>query len=309
MRSKSVIAKVGLASASALTRAVIATACTAFAFILSTPSHARDIGALGGAGGTEFRQNCRPGDVLTGFSIKSGKALDSFDALCWPLNPERTGWSQTPGAGYWLGKLGGSGGELESLSCGPNYALRHLHVYVDGFDIVNHIRVTCQALNSGDSYNVVPPKIGGVAVKDARFSCGEGEWATGVYGRYGALIDQLGLQCEKLVVETPPSQAEPPILGGAAPGGKVITKIPGDVTADPTPAAPPPPPVTPTCTIKKDSDIYAAPGGAKIGFLAANTPGVTLLGRQGTDWFNLKWPAGQGWGFSGPGYPDAIACP
>ncbi len=61
--------------------------------------------------------------------------------------------------------------------------------------------------------------------------------------------------------------------------------------------------------MKKPGTVYAKPGGDAIGELAAPTEGVTLLGKEGTDWFHVKWPAGEGWVYSLPGYEDAIACP
>jgi hypothetical protein len=48
------------------------------------------VGALGGGGGTEFRQTCRPNDVIVGFEFRSGAALDAIAAVCAGLNPERT---------------------------------------------------------------------------------------------------------------------------------------------------------------------------------------------------------------------------
>jgi hypothetical protein len=52
-------------------------------------------------------------------------------------------------------------------------------------------------------------------------------------------------------------------------------------------------------------DIYTAPGGSdteKTGkFLAAGTQGVTLV-KNKDPCFHLKWPAGEGWVYSGEGY-------
>lgn len=276
----------------------------------ATASYARDIGALGGAGGSEFRSNCRPGDVIVGFEIQIGKALDAVRAQCVSLNPQRTEYASEI---YALTNFGGHGGNQTALSCKTGYAVRHLHVYMDSSKIVNEFRITCQALNSGDWHDEAPLRLEGetgVSIGDVRFSCGDGEWATGIYGRYGSLIDQLGLQCEKLVVETPPSQAEPPILGGPGPGGKVIEKIPGDIGAAPPPPPPPPPPATPTCTVLLSVDVYSAPGGTgqQKGVLAAGTQGVTKLEGPNDNWYHVKWPAGDGWVYSGPDY-TSLNCP
>jgi hypothetical protein len=63
------------------------------------------------------------------------------------------------------------------------------------------------------------------------------------------------------------------------------------------------------CRVLKPGAVYDRPDGNKIDELEAQTEGVTLLEKQGTDWFHVKWPAGEGWVYSGPGYEDAIACP
>jgi hypothetical protein len=62
------------------------------------------------------------------------------------------------------------------------------------------------------------------------------------------------------------------------------------------------------CRILKDSTVYDAPSGNENGMLEAGTEQVSLLETRETDWFNVEWPAGQGWVFSGPGYENAIEC-
>ena len=70
------------------------------------------------------------------------------------------------------------------------------------------------------------------------------------------------------------------------------------------PPPPPPPPGQKFVTVKLSVDLYAAPGGqgqAK-GTLEAGTPQVTLLEPCNDHWCHVKWPAGQGFVYSGPGY-------
>ena len=73
-------------------RSIAHPALAAFILVsaLVPDGHARDIGALGGGGGSEFRQTCRPNDLVIGFDIQSGTALDSIAAVRAGLNPERT---------------------------------------------------------------------------------------------------------------------------------------------------------------------------------------------------------------------------
>ncbi len=68
-------------------------------------------------------------------------------------------------------------------------------------------------------------------------------------------------------------------------------------------------PAVTTCDVKKAGDVHDAPEGNKIGELKAKTKDVTLIKKKGANWFNVKWPSGQGWVYSGPGYPNAISCP
>jgi hypothetical protein len=276
----------------------IVAACALSSFALVPDGFARDVGALGGGGGAEFRQNCRPNDVIIGFRFQSGTALDSITALCAGLNPERT---RVVTESYSGREYGGLGGKPQFLLCKGHHAVRHLHVYMDNNKIVNHFRFTCQRLGSGEWHDAVPANIGGRSVGDVRFSCGEGEWATGIYGRYGALVDQLGLQCDKIAAEAGPQSLPDVITRDKVPPTDVITK---PKPTEPAPLPDPGPKLT-ACAVLLDTDIFSACQGNQTGaFLAANTQGVTLLNRCAADanWFNVKWPAGQGWVFSGPGH-------
>jgi hypothetical protein len=69
-------------------------------------------------------------------------------------------------------------------------------------------------------------------------------------------------------------------------------------------APPPPPPGGDFVTVKLSVDFYAKPGGkghAK-GTLEAGTANVTLLEPCKNSWCHVKWPAEQGWVYSGPDY-------
>ena len=55
-------------------------------------------------------------------------------------------------------------------------------------------------------------------------------------------------------------------------------------------------------TVEIDTDVFDSPNGNETGVvLEAGTKGVTLLQKDG-DWYHVKWPAGQGWVWSGPGH-------
>ncbi len=70
------------------------------------------------------------------------------------------------------------------------------------------------------------------------------------------------------------------------------------------PPPPPPPPGQKFVTVQLSVDLYAAPGGngQAIGTLEAGTRKVTLLEPCNDHWCHVKWPAGQGFVYSGPGY-------
>ncbi len=64
-------------------------------------------------------------------------------------------------------------------------------------------------------------------------------------------------------------------------------------------------------TVKLDVDVYDKPTGddgdrtkdanGNDVTLEAGTAGVTLVERK-APWFHVKWPAGEGWVYSGAGY-------
>ncbi len=66
-----------------------------------------------------------------------------------------------------------------------------------------------------------------------------------------------------------------------------------------------------TCTVLQATDVFDDCRGRQTGmFLEAGKQGVTLVKRCAVDesWFNVKWPAGQGWVFSGEGHVS-LNCP
>jgi hypothetical protein len=88
---------------------------------------ARALESAGGSGGAGFRSVCKPGDVVVGFDVKYGNALDAITPLCVPLNPQRTEWA---GRRYQATRyFGGSGGSRYRLECQPGDALRQLQVW------------------------------------------------------------------------------------------------------------------------------------------------------------------------------------
>ena len=139
---------------------------------------------------------CGSDAVVIGFNMRSGTALDAINPICIRLNDQGTEWT---GEAYEasLQYRGGPGGGYQKIACNPGDAVRHFHVYAAGpwgdSTVVEHVRMTCEDLgNPANWYNVVPQQIAGTVTMDQRFSCGDGYWAAGLYGRTGALVDRLG---------------------------------------------------------------------------------------------------------------------
>lgn len=337
MTKRVVVEAVGIKN---IARAVLLACCALTLSALMTESRARDIGALGGEGGAPFRLACRPGDVMIGFNMRSGSALDAIVPICIGLNPQKTEWGSPAyeASGY----VGGNGGNYQKIACKVGYVVRHLHVYMDANKIVNHIRITCADLDSnpGDWHDVVPGQIGGQAIGDLRFNCLDHEWGTGIYGRSGTLVDQLGLQCEILwphceaYATKAVEQAEKGIrdCGFSGPqwnpvksehfnwcaGLRGDQNLPNSETATRDQAllqcaagshSDDPPPVQ-TCTVTNPTDVHDVKEGNKIGVLQRDTEGVTLVApcEDNNSWCHVKWPAGQGWVYTGPDYPS-LTCP
>lgn len=171
--------------------------------------------------------------------------------------------------------------------------------------------------------------------------CPASEAMTGLNGRSGTFVDAIGMICgpkPKLAAAPPPpppkcadnemlikGKCGPiPILPGSNTGdgggfiqmfptcadGQTYNKEQKKCVANATTPPPPPPPPAQTCSIDKDGAVYDRPGGngKKIGEIGVGTQGVTLLQKDGANWFKLKWPAGEGWVYSGPGYTNAVKC-
>lgn len=85
----------------------------------------------------------------------------------------------------------------------------------------------------------------------------------------------------------------------------------GSVGGGSTPPAPPPgpgpgpgPEPAGTVEVAQSVDVYSQNegGGQVIGILQAGTAGVSLVGACRNDWCHVRWPAGEGYVYDGPGY-------
>jgi hypothetical protein len=316
--------------------------------VLAADGNAYDAGVHGGVGGGAFRSSCGANDVLVGVHLRHGTALDSITSICSPLNPERTDW--VGGKYQPTGLMGGDGGGPLEVVCRNGDVMHSLTVEAGPWGdltVVKTVHIGCHDLDSANSYWLSIPAASTISSRRT-FSCKAGDWATGLFGNSGTLVDRIGLSCDHIAplsFTTPPSSETPP----AAPqrpikpmrpltkeecdaegslwiaqkerciGKALLTalrtvceKKGADYRFDPQTAqciGPQQGGGQNFCTVKKTGTVYDRPGGDEIGELDAPTEGVTLLKKEGTNWYHVKWPAGEGWVYSGPGYEDAIACP
>jgi hypothetical protein len=257
---------------------IVALACAVFGIGLAGESQATKLQAIGGGGGGEFQTSCEPGDQLVGVDVVSTNVIVSIAPVC---GNRRKSALDTYGRPW----VGGQDGPWRKLRCPPRSVLTVLHVFIDKTPLVSKVEFACWNIDTNKMDNVVVQNSRAQVTRDVNLTCPIGEIGTAIYGRAGTAIDQLGLVCEKWqVAEAPPAAPVPP------------------------PAAPVP--QTPRQQFVKvllDSDVYNAKGGGgqPISVLRHDTPGVTLVEPCSDNWCHVKWPAGQGWVYDGPGY-DAL---
>ena len=239
--------------------------------VFATESHADDVGAFGGGGGGPFRTACESGHFVVGLDTMATHVIDGIAPVCGDRRNDAL-------ATYGRPLAGGVAGTVRKPRCPPDSVLTILHVFIDNAQLVNRVGFTCWNTRTNEMTDSFPD-YGGEAVSDLRLVCPLGEVGTGIYGRAGTAIDQLGLTCGKWQV----------------------------AAATETPATPPPekktPDKTPPKTVKvlSDVDVYDAAGGngAKTGTLVAGTQGVTLVEACANSWCHVNWPAGNGWVYNG----------
>lgn len=261
--------------AASMARAFSVSAIALALSVFTMESHAEDVGAFGGGGGGEFRTACEPGHFLVGFDAAATHVIDGIAPVCGDRRNDALATYGRP----WAGGLAGT---VHKPRCPPDAVLTILHVFIDNGQLVSQVGFTCWNTRTNEMTNSFP-EYGGEAVSDLRLVCPQGQVGTGIYGRAGSAIDQLGLTCGKwevaAAVEAPP---------------------PAKVTPPPEKTTPPPK----TVKVLSDVDVYDATGGngAKTGTLVAGTQGVTLVEACANNWCHVNWPAGNGWVYNGPDY-------
>lgn len=249
---------------------------------------------IGGPGGAVFADYCRLNDLMIGFNYTAGKALNTFAAVCQSQkNGVLTG---TAYGGRTWGAAAENGVEGD-VRCPGGQAVRGLSVFLDNNQDIHHLRTTCGPLlpNTGQSvYLPATRTVGGQAVPTSSSAgCPSGSIAVGVQGRYGALIDAIGLICSTFSFHQSPAPT-PPLNDPNRP-----VKCTGVQT--PTSKCPYPPnqPTQDTRTAHVASTVYDARGGNDVDYL---NPGdrVTIVSCDdpaGMEWCQISAPVkGYVWG-------------
>ena len=156
---------------------------------------------VGGTGGGAFDDSCRPGDVMIGYNVTSGKAMNTFAAVCQAQNNGvmvgknyglRT-WGKDSSVG-----LGGHYHGFDTPRCPAGSAVSELNVFVNKFQELDSVAATCSPLRAGGTASLQRTSTdGGVAGRSGTSTCPKGMVAVGVSGRSGALVDSLGLKCSQ----------------------------------------------------------------------------------------------------------------
>lgn len=208
-----------------------AAVCALGLSIVASGALARDAGGLGGGGGGEYRSPCPANMAWFAYIGRAGSALDGIRALCTSVQPNKT----TTGT-FETDYHGGGGGDRIQRTCPANSVVTAMRVWMGNDRLVSKIDLTCTNLQDG-STSVQAGRTGGRPIEPSvLFSCNPDEVGVGIYGRSGAMIDNIGLICERLAVVQP-----------------------GTVAQKQTPTTKPPPPdTTPACNLYADRMVAHA---------------------------------------------------
>lgn len=187
---------------------------------LSAQPAERDAAQAGGSAGVPFRETCGV-NVLTGFNLRLGDALDSISPVCGDFDSQwrRVSTLAAPGRSF-----GGGGGRGLFVECPYGMAVRGLVIDVNRA-LVGRIDLLCENpatrqrnVQTARSYITKNEHGGWNLFQGAQFNCRDDEVAWGIAGRSSSMVDRVGLIC----------RARGAFLASPAPGrpnGKVLPGI------------------------------------------------------------------------------------
>jgi len=172
----------------------------------------REAGSFGGRGGAPFHGTCSP-KALAGVFLRAGKAVDSVGISCGTLNKNGT---VTDVIGDVRFHAGGSGGDpLGSFGqfCPKNALVTGMKVWMDYDSMVNGFILRCTSMIDGSKTWTTMQTNREYYDNPHTFLCKKDEIGSGIYGRAGSLIDNLGLLCaDNPMLVAAESPAPPPAV-------------------------------------------------------------------------------------------------
>ncbi len=151
--------------------------------------------SVGGGGGTAFFDACPIGYVGTGLNIRYGNWLDQIQLICRKLNLDGT-----LGATATTPARGGGGGVPATGHCANNQIMAGQMFHASTW--ISRVGTPCAtaarlkyATGGDDSWLFMPGNSTGPFSFTA---CPAGQAITGISGRAGSWVDQLGFKCGKL---------------------------------------------------------------------------------------------------------------
>ena len=153
--------------------------------------------AIGGLGGDPFEQRCNDGQVIVGISGQADWALDRIAPICVNVNA-RGQWVGQPQTGYFVGSRGGSAFVRQ---CAKDHAITGIKVwqgYGSDWRSVGRTQVVCRKLTGPTTFTGSTQsldQVGRAGAYSGQLLCASDKAPLGIHGRYGRLIDQLGLVC------------------------------------------------------------------------------------------------------------------
>lgn len=174
--------------------------------------------AIGGNGGSQFKESCAANENLTGFELRTGDDIDAIRPVCVISSGPReiNAPPLTDGSASAPGWHGGPGGSIQRLLCPSSTPI------VIGMDIgsegihditVNNIYLFCGQAVAEQTAEGYPSAIFdapraqpdegvlGIGSQDLSIQtgsqrCPDGQVATGLHGRTGVWVDAIGLICD-----------------------------------------------------------------------------------------------------------------
>lgn len=171
---------------------------------------------IGGPGGGEFEGRCRDGKLLVGLKWSGNKDINTVATICQSFESghatgapvEGASWGQPPTTGSWFAPFSAE----NSLLCPPDTAVETIGVGVSKANLVHKFAFACRNPNAHVYTNTdfAGPDLGETSYVQPA-GCGGGAIAIGIVGKYGTLIDGLGLLCQVIAAPAPPAAPAKPL--------------------------------------------------------------------------------------------------